>query len=206
MKRLALTINHKNDGFPTTKLNEMAELLYRLDFSATFFLTNAGLSQFVSHETWHSFMVGGHEIGYHTRLHPSKAVMDIQRGINWESDYLSWRKYAFDIGGSDLMSLIRPYARAPWGNFTPAFREMCECRNLNQIGWSVDVNDLKHGQKLVHGHIMMLEARRSEYRWLPYLRDNFDGEVVSLRGHQMIELEEKDIGRRRKQELFREPA
>ena len=160
----ALTID---DGFDLDVLLEMVEILEKTGMTATFFMV--GRYSIRAERKYPGIMKrmaeNGNEIAYHTMVHekPDGA---------WQLDYLigdyhTWLGHHYEILGEELYyKAVKPFARAPWDNFSKPFLRMCQHERLLPVSWSNDPGSFNRGQDIVCGDIFLIHVRESDLAYL----------------------------------------
>ena len=115
------------------KLQSLEEQLREQpNVKVTFFPTGEALLKTNDKDAgiWQRFIEGGHEIGTHTFNHVNPGIRSTK---NLLEDYAKW------IAALRLVTESRPqtrFARPPFGNLSPSYREMCVERGLVATMWS----------------------------------------------------------------------
>ena len=156
----ALTID---DGWFPDSLEAMLDLMSSRNMQATFFFT--GLA------AWHCdqqkpgiikrVVDEGHSIGYHSMKHPKKQVIVDADLKWWRKDFDNWwhlMRYNL-LGVEHANKGLKYYARAPYGEFTDPFMELCERASLQAFAWSKTSGNIENGQPMSQGDILLLHVQ-----------------------------------------------
>ena len=154
----ALTID---DCFEPDSLVGVLDLLKQCHLQATFFpVGRAAIICDSRHpEIFKRLAREGHTIGYHTMEHSEKGTVLQTTGGEWNEDYDEWIETFRRLLGRDIFSLaVKRYARAPYGEFTSNFLDMCQNKNLTPYFWSAGSSWLVNDWPLEQGDILLLHA------------------------------------------------
>ncbi len=191
----ALTID---DGWSRLALNRMAEELaaYRaggettLFAGATWFLAGTGIDDAAeafeySWETWGLAL----QIAYHSLHHPELERVRAMSVQDWMDDIDGWRRLTQQIAKTSLLRthLVRPWARAPGGLFTPEFLEACRRKYLLPIGWSQEPWTWNRGKPLADGQIILAHARMADVEYVRQVLSAASRQRIAVTG--LLELE-----------------
>ncbi|MEN8242047.1 MAG: polysaccharide deacetylase family protein [Chloroflexota bacterium] len=159
----ALTID---DGYDADSLVEILNIMEENNFNGTFFMI--GRCSIRAEIAYPGIMKrlaeNGNELGYHTITHGRP---DGGWTVDWLiGDHKGWLGYHKEMLGDDLFKkAVKPYARAPWGNFSRPFLRMCEAQNLLPVSWNNDPGSYNRGQEMETGDIFLLHVREDDLRY-----------------------------------------
>jgi peptidoglycan/xylan/chitin deacetylase (PgdA/CDA1 family) len=182
----ALTID---DGFDLEALVEIVEIMEEYHFSGTFFMI--GRYSIRAEMAYPGIMKRlaetGSELAFHTMTHERP-----EGGwtVEWlTGDYLSWLDYHKEMLGDDLyQQAVKPYARAPWNNFSRPFLRFCEALDLLPVSWSNDPGSYNRGQEIINGDIFLLHVRQDDLRYIKEFSS--EGEIQPVPLGWLIEAEQ----------------
>lgn len=167
---VALTID---DGWIKTAFDTMLDMLAEHNVRATFFLIIRAANQ-LGPDRMQRLVAEGHEIGYHSFSHGALEELRTWGVADWSDDYDLWvESMRALLGDQAFGQAVRPYARAPYGLFTPTFLAMTEQKGLVPVSWSVDLGGTG-AIRLTHGDILMIHVSSSDAQALAevLLREN----------------------------------
>ncbi|MEX1068692.1 MAG: polysaccharide deacetylase family protein [Patescibacteria group bacterium] len=156
--RVALTVD---DGWSGASFDTMLDLLARHDTRTTFFLVTKAVYG-LGPERMERLVADGHEIAYHSYGHDDLAVLQTWGTSDWLADYDRWDREMRAFLGEENSRAIVPYARAPYGLFSPGFMRMAEEREQLTFSWSATPGSLNRGIPLNEGDIFLFHVRQSD--------------------------------------------
>lgn len=169
----ALTVD---DGFDADSLVEILDIMEENNYTGTFFMI--GRYSIRAERAFPGIIKrlaeNGNELAYHTMTHERP-----EGGwpLDWLiSDHNHWLEYHQDMLGEELFKqAVKPYARAPWGNFSKPFLRMCQAQKLLPVSWSNEPSLYERSQQIVPGDIFLLHVREDA---MSYFREfNPGGEI-----------------------------
>lgn len=177
-----------DDGFDAEALVEILDIMEENDYTGTFFMI--GRYSIRAENAYPGIMKrlvkNGNELAYHTMTH-------VRPEGGWPLDWLisdhnSWLAYHKEILGDELYKqAVKPYARAPWNNFSRPFLRMCQAQNLLPVSWSNDPGSFNRGQEMNPGDIFLLHVRQDD---LDYFRQfSSDQEIKPVTLSYMLRAE-----------------
>lgn len=133
---VVLTID---DGYSNTVFDQMLDMIEENDVSATFFLVGTSFGEKIKKETLVRLVENGNEIAYHSYAHPEVSAVEGMSTQDWLVDYQQWSENLLTVIGPEVYEKgVVPYARAPYGAWTPAFMDFLEQAGLEPLHWNAD--------------------------------------------------------------------
>jgi peptidoglycan/xylan/chitin deacetylase (PgdA/CDA1 family) len=171
-----------DDGYSDSVMNQFLDLLEQTNTNATFFLVGTTFEENLQSLTLERLVKNGNDIGYHSYSHPEIAIVQEMTIADWQMDYDLWKKASLEkMGGEAFAEGLSPYARAPWGVWTPAFKAFCSESQLIPVQWNANEYAFTPGRTPIQkGSILILHVDYDDLEILQKLLDS-DWEVLSLR-------------------------
>lgn len=176
---VVLTID---DGYSNSVFDQMLDILEENEVTATFFLVGTSFGEKISQDNLVRLVENGNEIGYHSYSHPEVSVVEKMTAADWQNDYQQWSERLLSVIGQDVYDKgVTPYARAPYGAWTPAFMSFLKAQGLEPVNWSADEHTFEPNRTpLRDGSILILHIIPENLDELDQLMTS-GWEVISVR-------------------------
>jgi peptidoglycan/xylan/chitin deacetylase (PgdA/CDA1 family) len=176
---VVLTID---DGYSNSVFDQMLDVLEENDVTATFFLVGTSFGEKISKDNLVRLVENGNEIGYHSYSHPEVSIVEKMTAADWQNDYQQWSERLLSVIGQDVYDKgVAPYARAPYGAWTPAYMSFLKTQELEPVNWSADEHTFEPNRTpLRDGSILILHIIPENMDELEKLMTT-DWNVISLR-------------------------